>query len=69
MEMPKQIFFSMLIEAALVTLTVLLLVQPFRKKQNEVKTPFVGMILLCLTFCWSIVFGCVLALNEITFRL
>ena len=68
MEMPRQVFFAMLIEAALVTLTALLLVKPFRASRSE-KPPFAGLLLMCVTFCWSVVFGCILALNEITFRL
>jgi len=73
--MPRQVFFTMLIEAALVAFTVFALVQPFaslKPKQTETRSiglQFVGLVLLCITFCWSVVFGCVLALNEITFRL
>ena len=28
-----------------------------------------GTVLLCLTFCWSVILGCVLALNGLTFTL
>ena len=28
-----------------------------------------GTILLCLTFCWSVILGCVLALNSLTYTL
>jgi hypothetical protein len=65
----------MLVEAVLVAFTVFALVQPFafmKPKQTERRTvglQMVGLVLLCITFCWSVIFGCVLALNEITFRL
>lgn len=28
-----------------------------------------GTVFLCLTFCWSVILGCVLALNQMTFRI
>lgn len=28
-----------------------------------------GMVLLCLTFCWSVILGCVYALSTVSFTL
>ena len=72
--MPKPLLFVMLIEIALVLLTTLLLIQPkgiFRAISGRTQTiaHWGGMFLLGLTFCWSIVFGVILSMNEITFRL
>jgi len=72
--MPKQVLFCLLIEAVLMTLTVVLLVQPQfvvkpkSKKTADVMTYF-GFGCLSLTFCWSFVFGCVLAVNQLSIRI
>ena len=72
--MPKQVLFCLLIEAALMTLTVVLLIQPQfvvkpkNKKTSEIMTYF-GFGFLSLTFCWSFVLGCVLAVNQLTIRI
>jgi hypothetical protein len=61
----------MLIELALIALTLLLLIQPARLfKPNALKfrkaANWTGLILLCLTFCWSVVVGIVLTMNGFT---
>ncbi len=72
--MPKQVLFALSIESILLAMTILFLVQPL--SLTRFGTPnrarvfrMGGMVLLCLTFCWSVVFGCILALNEMTLRL
>ena len=67
--MPKQVLFCILIESVLMTLTVILLVQPqFIIKKPQKKTinlmSYLGFGFLSLTFCWSFVLGCVLAVTK-----
>lgn len=72
--MSKQLAISILIEGCLLFSTLLLLIQPrlFFNLESE-KTRQVltmsGLFLLCITFCWSVIFGCVLALHQLTFQL
>lgn len=72
--MPSTVIFSLAIELALILLTLLLLIQPkafFRKKHDKPYTllHWVGIVLLCLTFCWSVIVGIVLSMNELSFRI
>ncbi len=72
--MPVAVITIFAIEAGLINLTILLLVQPAflfgshpgKKRQGRV---WLGALMLALTFLWSVVVGCVLALNEMTFQL
>lgn len=70
----KQLLFALMIETSLVMLTTILLIQPkfvFDGQSNKIRdTARVGgMFLLCITFCWSVVVGCVMALNSMTIQL
>lgn len=72
--MPPQVIFGFIIESALVMITVLLLARPIPARAGEsnarsLKMTVVGLFFLAITFCWSVIFGCVLALHQITFRL
>ncbi len=72
--MMRQIVFLLLIESALVISSLILLVQPrfvFRLQTPRSKyvATYSGMVILCLTFCWSVIFGCFLALQDLTVRL
>lgn len=69
--MPKQVVFALIIETALILLTLLLLTQPklmFGTQSARIRSMANagGMILLCLTFIWSVIFGCVLAINRVS---
>ena len=39
------------------------------RSRNNKAVAWAGMVALCLTFCWSVIFGCVMALSEITYRI
>jgi hypothetical protein len=72
--MPTQVVFALIIESALVGLTALLLLQPeglFRGHSPALRAAVRGggLVLLCLTFCWSVIFGAVMALNHMTIQL
>jgi hypothetical protein len=69
-----QIFVAVFIELVMIFLTLLLLDVPnlafrFRSPGAQSAVRGAGMIMLCLTFCWSVILGCVLALNSGTYRL
>jgi hypothetical protein len=73
-QLPPQVIFSLVVETGLVLLTCFLVVQPesvFRGVSGEIRRSvgFAGMVSLCLTFCWSVIFGCVLALNDVSQRI
>jgi hypothetical protein len=73
-EMPKQVIFALLIQCALIVMTTTLLAQPriiFSDQSNKVRSIARGggWVLLCITFCWSVVFGVILSLNAITIRI
>lgn len=66
--MPGRIGFILLTEVILVLLTTLLLAQPrfaFRAPSEIVRqaASWAGMLLLCATFCWSIIVGIALTMN------
>jgi hypothetical protein len=55
-----------------VVLEALLIVASFaflNAPRNRPAFHWTGMVLLCLTFCWSVVFGCLLAMNDLTLRI
>lgn len=67
--MPKQVLFTFLIETVLILATTLLLAQPemvFSGQAKRVRSlaKAGGLILLCLTFCWSVVLGAVITLYS-----
>lgn len=73
-EMPKQVIFALVVESALILLTSVLLVRPsliFKNQTSKVSqlAHTGGMVLLCVTFCWSVIVGCLLTLNSIVIRL
>lgn len=68
--MPRQVLFALLIESSLIALTALLLTRPKMifpnsSERGRLATWVGGLICLCITFCWSVVLGCILALNEV----
>ena len=72
--MPKQVLFSMIVEAGMILLTTFMLTQPalvFGKRSESVRSMARagGLFLLCLTFCWSVVLGCTLTINALTIRI
>ena len=72
--MPRQVLFALLIEAVLVGLSTVLLVQPKMMFEGQTSTfksvaKGSGFVILCLTFCWSVFLGAILALNAISIRI
>lgn len=70
----NQLLLSLAIEGALILVTLLFLVQPeslirFRSDRGKAAARIWGLVLLCITFCWSVVLGCVYAIQSITMRL
>lgn len=68
--MPRQVLFTLLIQLALVSLTLLLLLQPkrvFRGQSVKVRgfAWGTGWVVFGLMFCWSMIAGCVLVLNGV----
>lgn len=63
------------VELGLVLFTMILLLQPkfiFREvghSRTKSVSTWSGMVLLCMTFCWSVIFGAVLFLNHLVIRL
>jgi heme/copper-type cytochrome/quinol oxidase subunit 4 len=60
----------LLIEAALILATLNFLVQPhfffpFRSRSARAVGTWSGMLLLCITFCWSVIFGCMWAIVKL----
>jgi hypothetical protein len=69
-----QLLGSFVIELALVSMTTFLLAQPeplFHGLSGRVRgaITWAGMVALCVTFCWSVIVGCELALHQLTQRL
>jgi len=72
--MPNTVILAFSVEMALIALTSLMLIQPkfiFRQKTGKLKSFFKwgGLVFLCLTFCWSIVVGIVLSMNDLSLRI
>lgn len=75
MMLSRQILFSLVIEFWLVFVTVLLLAQPrflgsffgesANNERSRLRMTISGVFLLCVTFCWSVVFGCVIAFQRV----
>ncbi len=73
-QLTPQLLGTVLIETALIAMTTFLLVQPepvFHKLSSRVRgaVTWAGLISLCVTFCWSVIFGCVLAIHHLTLRI
>lgn len=72
--MTNQLALSIFIEGLLILLTILFLTQPrpfFRVESERSRNLLTvsGYFLLSVTFCWSVIFGCVLTLHHLTFRI
>jgi hypothetical protein len=39
------------------------------KPGTKVAYHWAGTVMLCLTFCWSVILGCIFALNAITVQI
>ncbi len=70
--MSHHVVIALLIESALIAVTTILLAKPrfvFANPSPNVRTvtTVAGMIMLCVLFMWSVVFGCVLSINAISF--
>ncbi len=72
--MPSSVIFVLGIEMAFIFLTTLFLIQPrmiFKKVPLPIQLLFkwCGMFFLGLTFCWSIVVGVVLSMNNLSLHI
>ncbi len=73
--MPNQsLVISLAVEIILVSMTLFLLAHPrmlFKQRSDRARLLITisGLVFLCLTFCWSVIFGCVLVLHEPAFRI
>ncbi len=72
--MPIQILFAVGVELCMIVVTTLLLAQPkwlfpgtSEKGRSFMK--WAGMMSMGLTFIWSVILGCLLALSELTWQL
>ncbi|MGZ3687230.1 MAG: hypothetical protein ACXWPM_11370 [Bdellovibrionota bacterium] len=64
---PRWLIFTMLIEVILVVSTAILLTQPRfllhpQSERTKSLATYSGFLFLCLTFCWSVISGSVLAI-------
>jgi hypothetical protein len=71
--LPPQLIFATVTEIAMVLMSCLLVVQPesiFSGSSQGTRraATYAGLVTLCLTFCWSVIFGIVLALNNLALR-
>jgi hypothetical protein len=72
--MPSSVIFTLLVELAFISLTAYLLTRPKKMIQGQTLSvpsffQWTGMFFLCVTFCWSVVFGIVLAMNDLFFQI
>jgi len=73
--MPDQsLVISLAVELVLMSATLFLLAHPrmlFKPRTDRARLMITisGLVFLCLTFCWSVIFGCVIALHEPAFRI
>ncbi len=68
--MPIEVMVAILVEAILVSITILLVTQPavvFEQTAVKAKNMMMvgGFVFMCITFCWSFVLGCAIALNDL----
>lgn len=71
--MPKQVLIALAIEVVLIFGTSLLLIQPaslFGQLTPKTRGVFkgAGLLLLCVMFCWSVIFGAIITLNQYMMR-
>lgn len=69
--MSKQMLFALVIECWLIVLTSLMLTQPsvvfrFKSQQARHAATISGYLLLSLSFCWSVILGCMIAFQQLT---
>ncbi len=72
--MPRYVALAFMVEFFMILLTCTLLMQPrsmFGAVSQRMSSAVMagGFVLLCLTFCWSVILGAVLALNDMTLRI
>jgi len=72
--LPPQLIFAFVTEVAMILLSCLLVVQPESvfggiSQGSRRAATYAGLVSLCLTFCWSVIFGIVLALNNLELRI
>lgn len=70
--MTEQVILAKAIEIILMVMTSILLIQPkviFRVSKPRPVFTWGGMLLLCITFCWSVVFGAILFMNDLTIKI
>lgn len=72
--MPKQVLFCLTVELGLIFVTTLFLTQPgfifpVRSDRTRIALTMSGYLLLCITFCWSVILGSVLTLTEFASRI
>jgi len=65
MNLSPQVLVALAVEALLIVVTFAFLNAP----RTRAALQWAGMIMLCLTFCWSVIFGCVLALTNSSLRI
>ena len=68
--MPKQLVAGLMIEFGLMLSTLFFLIQPnfiFKRihERTRIALTMSGLIMLCVTFCWSVIFGCILTLHRV----
>jgi hypothetical protein len=71
--MPKQLILGAVFEVLLIAATCLMLLQPralFQPSSEQVRSTvrIGGFVFLCITFCWSVVLGSMLALSSFVYR-
>lgn len=71
--MPNSVMVAFSLESVLILVTTLALTQPkffFRANSPRLQSlvNWVGMFLLCVTFCWSVVLGIVLSMNDVVIQ-
>jgi hypothetical protein len=73
LDISKQLAVTLSVEAFLVFLTLFLLSEPgwmIKSKNEGTRAAFRagGLLFLCVTFCWSFILGCILAIQRLTFH-
>lgn len=68
--MSQQLVIGITIEAVLILVTTFLLTQPaiFFPANSQRVSSFAtagGLVFLCFTFMWSVIFGAILSMNQI----
>lgn len=77
--MPRPILLATIVEILLIVGAIVFMVQPVwivgraieRGDKPVLKTVFngIGIVLMSLTFCWSVILGVLLVLNGLTLRI